>query len=122
MLNERHTKCIGIAAFELLSHLISEQRIAIFIIKENKIETVYMTEHKYYIKLTQSKLEKDKSSVSHSKPYAKKLVSINMQKLRSHFISRHIEVFIFQIPHVNKFDSEQFLMGVTNVKCETFEI
>ena len=31
-----------------------------------------MTEHKYYIKLTQSKLEKDKSSVSHSKPYAKK--------------------------------------------------
>ena len=30
-----------------------------------------MTEHKYYIKLTQSKLEKDKSSVSHSKPYAK---------------------------------------------------
>ena len=38
-----------------------------------------MTEHKYYIKLTQSKLEKDKSSVSHSKPYAKKLVSIDMQ-------------------------------------------
>jgi len=72
MLNERHTKCIGISAFGLLSHLISEPIIAIFIIKENKIETVNMTEHKYYIKLTQSKLEKDRLSVSHSKPYAKK--------------------------------------------------
>ena len=54
-----------------------------------------MTEHKYYIKLTQSKLEKDRLSVSHSKPYAKKLVSIDMQKLRSHFVSRHMEVFMF---------------------------
>ena len=95
MLNERHTKCIGISAFGLLSHLISEPIIAIFIIKENKIETVNMTEHKYYIKLTQSKLEKDRLSVSHSKPYAKKLVSIDMQKLRSHFVSRHMEVFMF---------------------------
>ena len=92
MLNERHTRCIGISAFELLSHLISEPIIAIFIIKENKIETVNMTEHKYYIKLTQSKLEKDRLSVSHSKPYA---VSIDMQKLWSHFVLRHVEVFIF---------------------------
>ena len=49
MLNERHTKCIGISAFELLSHQISEQIIVIFIIKENKIETVYMTEHENII-------------------------------------------------------------------------
>ena len=45
MLNERHTKYIGISAFELLSHSISKQCIAIFIIKEKKIETVCMKEH-----------------------------------------------------------------------------
>ena len=95
MLNERHTKCIGIAAFELLSHLISEQRIAIFIIKENKIETVYMTEHKYYIKLTQSKLEKDKSSVSHSKPYAKKTSFYKYAKVAEPFcIKAHGSFYI----------------------------
>ena len=49
MLNERHPKYIGISAFELLSHFISKWSIAISIIKENKIETVYMTEHENII-------------------------------------------------------------------------